>query len=79
DHRWYDRPYYLGPDGSPEPYFALAAALAEEHAEGVARWVMRDKEYAGALRTHEGYLMLITLRHAASVLSAPEVDTAWTA
>src|SRR5690554_1251956 len=27
DHRWYDRPYYLGPDGSEPPYIALATAL----------------------------------------------------
>src|ERR1043166_8734023 len=26
---WYERPYYLGPDGSTEEYFALVAALKE--------------------------------------------------
>lgn len=29
DHRWYDRPYHLGPDGDPEPYFALVSSLEE--------------------------------------------------
>ena len=33
---------------------------------------MRKKEYVGALRSHEGYLLLITLRHAEEVLSARE-------
>src|SRR5690606_16183198 len=28
EHRWFERPYYLGPDGDADAYFALAAALA---------------------------------------------------
>ncbi len=70
DHRWYDRPYFLGPDGDDGAYFALAAALRKEDREGVARWVMRKKEYVGALRTEGDYLMLITLRHAGEVVAA---------
>src|SRR5688500_2344931 len=27
DHRWYERAYYLGPDGNTKAYFAVAAAL----------------------------------------------------
>jgi len=69
-HAWYDRPYYLGPDGEDERYFALAQALAKRKREGLARWVMRDKEYAGALRVEGDYLMLITLRHAGEVVPA---------
>ena len=69
-HLWYDRPYYLGPDGSEESYFALAEALRKENVEGVAHWVMRNKEYVGALREEKGYLALITLRHAGEVVPA---------
>jgi DNA end-binding protein Ku len=65
---WYVRPYFLGPDGDDELYFSLATALADERQEGVAHWVMRRKEYVGALREHEGYLLLITLRHAEEVI-----------
>ena len=70
DHRWYERAYYLGPDGSEKNYFAAAAALAKKKKEGVARWVMRDKSYVGALRAENGYLMLITLRHAEEIIAA---------
>jgi DNA end-binding protein Ku len=70
DHRWYERPYYLGPDGNTAAYFALAAALANKKKEGVARWVMRKKEYIGALVEEEGYLALITLRNAEQVIDA---------
>jgi DNA end-binding protein Ku len=70
DHRWYERAYYLGPDGDAKNYFAAAKALANKKKEGVARWVMRDRAYIGALRAEEGYLMLITLRHADEIIAA---------
>jgi DNA end-binding protein Ku len=76
DHRWYDRPYWLGPDGGAGAYFALAAALRKSGKEGLAHWVMRKKEYIGALRLQGDHPVLITLRHAeevvvASALKAP--------
>ena len=67
---WYDRPYYLGPDGDQSAYFALAEALANKETEGIAHWVMRGKEYVGALRAQDDYLMLVTLRHAEEVVPA---------
>ena len=70
DHRWYVRAYYLGPDGNTKAYFAAAAALERKKKEGVARWVMRDKEYVGALRAEDGYLMLVVLRHADQIIAA---------
>jgi DNA end-binding protein Ku len=70
---WLVRPYYLGPDGDEESYFALAQALAETDKEGLAHWVMRGKEYSGALRASDGYLMLITLRHADEVIKRDEL------
>ena len=70
DHRWYERAYYLGPDGNQKAYFAAAAALERKKKEGVARWVMRDKEYIGSLRAEDGYLMLIVLRHADEIIAA---------
>ncbi len=47
DHRWYGRPYYLGPDDSHEAYSALTEALRDSQREGLAHWVMRNKEYYG--------------------------------
>lgn len=73
-HQWFERPYYLGPDdNASEDYAALASALADSGREGIARWVMRKKQYAGALRVDNGSLMLVTLRHAEEVLSAREL------
>jgi DNA end-binding protein Ku len=72
DHQWYDRPYWLGPDGDEERYFALAEALAG--VEGVTRWVMRKKQYRGALYAEGDYLCLVTLRHAEQNISADELE-----
>jgi DNA end-binding protein Ku len=70
---YYDRPYYLGPDGDQTAYFALAEALNNQEKEGVAEWVMRKQTYLGALRAEGDYLLLCTLRSAEEVLSAKDL------
>jgi DNA end-binding protein Ku len=71
--QWYERPYYLAPDGDEKAYFALAEALKNRDREGIAHWVMRNKEYVGALRAEGDYLMLLTLRNAEEVISARDL------
>lgn len=68
DERWFDRPYYLGPDGDTESYFGLAQVLEKKGWLAIARWVMRKKHYAGALYGSDGYLRLETLRHAEEIV-----------
>lgn len=74
DHRWFERPYFLGPDGDRESYFALAAALDSAGTEGLARWAMRNREYYGVLRLQAGYPVLITLRHSEEVARLAGLD-----
>jgi DNA end-binding protein Ku len=71
--QWYERPYYLGPDGDVKDYFAFAEALEKREREGIAHWVMRNKPYVGALRALEGYLVLVTLRSANEVILAKDL------
>ena len=71
--QWYERPYYLAPDGDQKNYFALAEALAKREVAGVAHWVMRNKTYVGVLRAENGYLFLVTLRNAGEVISARDL------
>lgn len=74
DERWYDRPYYLGPDANAAGLAALAQAMPETDRVGIAHWVMRKKEYRGVLRTSApGVPMLITLRSAEEVIVASEL------
>ncbi len=68
EHRWFRRPYFLGPDGDEGAHAALVALLARTGREGVAHWVMRDRVHHGALRLHRGYPMLVTLRYAGQVV-----------
>jgi DNA end-binding protein Ku len=75
-NEWYERPYYLGPDGAgseAERYFALAEAIGKKNLAGVAHWTMRGKSYVGALRVEKGYLMLIKLRYSEEILPADEL------
>jgi len=76
--QWFERPYYLGPDdgadsGGVKDYFALAEALNKQEKEGIAHWVMRNKYYAGVLRSIDDYLYLFTLRDAKEVISANDL------
>ena len=71
--QFYERPYFLGPDGDQRDYFALARALENQQTEGIAHWVMRNKAYSGALGAQDGYLVLSTLRNAGQVIAADEL------
>lgn len=74
DIAWFERPYYLGPDGATADYFALAAVLAKEERVGIARWVMRGNRYFGVLEPHGEHLALIAMRTADEVVT-PEALT----
>jgi DNA end-binding protein Ku len=70
---WYERPYYLGPAAKSQDYFALARVLAEEKRVGLAHWVMRKRQYHGALRVHGEHLILSSLHGREEVLQPPKV------
>jgi len=67
DFAWFDRPYYLGPDGTESNYFAFAQALAKTNKLAIVRWTMRKTRYVGAVRAGPGYLLLVTLRHVGEI------------
>jgi len=69
-NEWYERPYYLGPDDENENYFALVEALQKSGLVGIVHWVMRGKEYVGALSSEGDHLLLIKMRYAEEVLPA---------
>jgi DNA end-binding protein Ku len=71
--QWYERPYYLAPDGDTKAYFALVEAQKNRDREGIVQWVMRNKPYVGALRAEGDYLILVTLRNAEEVISARDL------
>jgi len=74
--QWFERPYYLGPDGGTDDYFAFGEALSRKEMVGVARWVMRKKRYLGAISAVDGYLIMTTLRRAEQVVSFSGIEPA---
>jgi DNA end-binding protein Ku len=75
EERWFDRPYYLGPDGDDDSYFAFAAVLEAKRWIAIVHWVMRKRSYAGALYGSDGYLLLDTLRNATDLVEIKAVRT----
>lgn len=75
DERWYERPYFLGPDGDPARYAALAAAFEAEKLQGIAAWSLRGHAYRGCLVALEGALALVTLRAREEVLERADLPS----
>ena len=64
DPIYYERTYWLGPDGpgAARAYGLLCAAMEDRQRVGVGSVVMRNKQYLAAIRPLEGVLAMSTLR-----------------
>jgi DNA end-binding protein Ku len=76
DPIYYDRPYYLAPDGeaAAKPYRLLTEAMQRSGKVAIASFVMRGKEHLAAIRARDGMLVLSTMHHADEVLDPAEAD-----
>ncbi|QZN98378.1 Ku protein [Chenggangzhangella methanolivorans] len=72
DPIWFDRPYYAAADGdlAEEAYAVLRDALRATKKVGLGQFVMRGREYVGALKPCGDGLLLETLRFADEVREA---------
>lgn len=72
DPIWFDRPYYVVPDGelAEEAYGVLRDALRDSRRLGLGQFVMRGREYIAALKPCGKGLLLETLRFADEVRTA---------
>ena len=62
DPIYYDSAYYLAPDqATVKPYALLAEAMERSQKVGIARFVMRTKQYLAAIRPVDGKLVLWTM------------------
>ncbi len=76
DPVFYDSAYYLVPDvAAVKPYALLVDAMQRAEKVGIARFVMRSKEYLAALRVREGKLMLHTMVYADELTAVDELPT----
>ncbi len=74
DPRYYDRPYYLGPDENERAFAALAECLSKEGVAGICNWVMRKKSYLGALRLVDRTLCLISMHYHSEITPVQELE-----
>ncbi len=76
DPMYYDRPYYLAPAdaAAARPYRLLVEAMQQTSKVGIARFVMRTKQYLAALRARSGQLVLSTMNYADEIVPVSEID-----
>jgi DNA end-binding protein Ku len=75
DPIFYDNAYYVAPDKATiKPYALLARAMEETGKIGVARFVMRSKQYLCAVRPKDGKLLLSTMVYADEVNDPAEIN-----
>src|SRR4051794_73208 len=76
DPIYYERTYWLGPDGeaAERPYRLLLAAMESEGKAGIGTVVMRKKQYLAAIRPLDGALAMSTMRFADEVVPQSEID-----
>ena len=73
DRIYFEKPYYMAPDGevAAETYHVIARALQEKGKVGIGRVVLSTREHPVAVEPHGGGLLLTTLR-AANEVRQPE-------
>ncbi|MEY2569571.1 MAG: end-binding protein Ku, partial [Actinomycetota bacterium] len=75
DPIFFDHPYYLVPDArASKPYALLVRAMENSNKVGIARMVMRTKQYLTAIRAKDGALVMATLLYGDEVLPIEELD-----
>jgi len=75
DPIWFERPYFLLPDGgeAEEPYGVIRDALKKSGKIGIGQFVMRNRDYVAALKPCGDGMVLETLRFADEVKDASQV------
>jgi len=75
DPIFYDATYYLVPDrGADKPYSLLLTAMQKTGKVGIARMVMRTKQYLCAVRPLENALAISTMQYADEIVSTEDLD-----
>ncbi len=75
DPLFYDSAYFVAPDKATlKPYALLTKAMEESGKVGIARFVMRSKQYLCAVRPKDGALVLSTMVYADEVNDPAEIN-----
>jgi DNA end-binding protein Ku len=76
DPIYYERTYWLAPDGEAarKPYQLLRAAMEDQERVAIGTVVMRNKQYLTAIRPLDGALAMSTMRFADEVVPRSDLD-----
>ena len=74
DPVYFDSPYIVAPDRTQKPYVLLARAMEEAGKVGIARFVMRNKQYVAALRAQNGSLLMSTMVYTDEVVGIDKIE-----
>jgi len=75
DPIFYESTYYLVPDrGAVKPYALLVEAMKRTRRVGIARFVLRTKQYLAALRPMDKALAISTMLHADEVVAQDDLE-----
>lgn len=76
DPVYYNRNYWLGPDGAAaeRPYSLLVHAMEARRRAGIGMVVMRNKQYLTAIRPRDGALAMSTMYFADEVVAKPDIE-----
>jgi DNA end-binding protein Ku len=74
DPVYFDSPFIVAPDKTAKPYVLLARAMEEAGKVGIARFVMRNKQYVAALRAQHGRLVMSTMVYADEVVGVDKIE-----
>jgi len=77
DPIYYERTYWLAPDGEAgaKAYQLLLAAMEDRERVAIGSVVMRNKQYLTAIRPLEGALAMSTMRFADEVVPRSEIES----
>ena len=74
DPIYFAHTYYVGPDrGAEKTYSLLVKAMENSELAGIAKFVMRDRQYLGALRIRDGVITLEQLHFADEIREVDEI------
>jgi DNA end-binding protein Ku len=76
DPMYYSKPYYIEPDKKAgAAYMLLHKVLEQTNKIGIAKFIIKDKEHIGVLKTEGSFLMLIELRFEDEIVPPKELNT----
>lgn len=67
DFMYYDKPYFLEPDGSDKAYLLFLETLKKTDRSALVRYVFRNREHLGLITPKENILVLEQLRYSSEI------------